>query len=125
MNARTILIVDDEPPIRAMLRRLFLEAGYRVYEAGDGMEALQRAQETRFDAIIIDFAIPGLLGSEVVQQLRKRPGYQTTPIFVMSGDHAELADMPQMPYGPTYHLQKPMMLEQVLAQVSQACGRSD
>lgn len=62
-----ILIVDDEPSVRRMLRRLLSEGGYQIVEAGDGAEALEIAirDESGFDLVITDIKMPVMDGREL------------------------------------------------------------
>lgn len=66
-----ILVVDDEPQIRAMLGTLLLKHGYQVTEAEDGEAALQIARSTQIDLIILDLLMPGKEGLETLMAFRK------------------------------------------------------
>ncbi|HXE57353.1 MAG TPA: ATP-binding protein [Gemmatimonadales bacterium] len=74
---RTVLLIDDEPSIRAALRRHLERAGWRVDEAADGSEALQKllaAPPDRYAALVTDLKMPGISGIEVHDRLaRERP----------------------------------------------------
>ena len=64
----TILLVDDEPTIRYLLRASLEGRGYRLLEADDGLSALESAQSELPDLILLDIALPGLSGLEVAQR---------------------------------------------------------
>jgi two-component system, chemotaxis family, chemotaxis protein CheY len=120
MRRFTILVIDDEPHIRAVLRRVFERAGYSAYEAADGLEALQIAKTTPIDVFLIDYAMPIMNGRDVLNNLRRLPGYTGTPAVMMSGDMwldppAETHEEPQ-----TILLIKPLRLDQVLEVVHRA-----
>jgi two-component system cell cycle sensor histidine kinase/response regulator CckA len=67
----TVLVVDDEAPIRHMARRILEDHGYRVTEASDGMEAASLlAQNSKIDLLIADLAMPKLGGDALVCQIR-------------------------------------------------------
>jgi CheY-like chemotaxis protein len=121
MASYSILIADDELPIRILMRRLFHGAGFSVFEAGSGPMALQIALENSLDVIVIDLAMPGLAGRPVIASLRRHTCYQALPIFVMSGNALELAAIDAAPEEPTYLLAKPFMIDRVLAMVIQSC----
>jgi CheY-like chemotaxis protein len=70
-SAGTIMIVDDEPGIRHLLRKLLTGVGYRVLEAGNGREALQQVETSEVDLVIMDLAMPELEGIETIQALRR------------------------------------------------------
>ena len=68
---RPLLVADDEPDIRLMLRTVLRTQGWKVEEVASGDEALVRCHEDgNFDAVILDQKMPGLSGAETAQQLR-------------------------------------------------------
>jgi CheY-like chemotaxis protein len=79
---RPVLVADDEPDIRLMLRTVLRPRGWRVEEASTGLEALERCRQEGFDAVILDHKMPGLSGAETAQQLRDE-GYGV-PIILYS-----------------------------------------
>src|SRR5437867_193303 len=80
-----ILIADDEPDIRNVLRRLLLSEGFCVCEAGDGYEALAAANTCEVSVIVIDILMPGMNGSEAIRTLRANPRFARTPILIITG----------------------------------------
>src|SRR6478752_6376830 len=66
-----VLIVDDEPAVRAALDRALRLDGYEVELAADGREALDRLADVRHDAVVLDVAMPGIDGLEVCRRLRR------------------------------------------------------
>ena len=82
---RTILVVDDEPDIRALVR-LALEhlAGWRVLDASGGEEALTVAADERPDAILLDFMMPGMDGSQTARRLGEDPRTATIPVVFLT-----------------------------------------
>lgn len=65
----TILVVDDEPPVRAMIGRALVELGYRVVEAASGPEALSLIRGERPDLVVLDFLMPGMDGAEAAREI--------------------------------------------------------
>ncbi len=78
-----ILIIDDEPQIRMMLKMMLESEGYTVAEACDGNEGIQRHKETPADLIITDIIMPGKEGIETIIALRKND--PSIKIIAMSG----------------------------------------
>jgi PAS domain S-box-containing protein len=70
-SAGTILVVDDEPGIRHLLRKLLTSVSYRVLEAENGREALRQVATSKVDLVIMDLAMPELEGVETIQALRR------------------------------------------------------
>ena len=91
MTTATILVIDDEAPIR-LLCRVNLEAeGMSVLEAGDGPSGLERAREERPDLVLLDVMMPGLDGWGVAEQLLERHDTAGIPIIFLTA-RAEFRD---------------------------------
>ena len=85
---RRVLIVDDSGSSRHRTRLAVEALGHSVEEADDGRGGLEVCEqsEERFDLIICDFNMPRLTGLEMVERVRRLPGYANTPIFILSAD---------------------------------------
>jgi CheY-like chemotaxis protein len=81
-----ILVVDDEPDERFLVRRMFERAGHEVQEAGDGEEALRAVRDSCPDLLVTDMMMPVMDGPELIRRLRAEPGTSTITILVSSGD---------------------------------------
>lgn len=68
---KTILIVDDQPGIRLLLKEVFSKEGYHTITAGSGIEALEKVQEACPDLVLLDMKIPGMDGIEILKRLKK------------------------------------------------------
>jgi len=80
---RSVLVVDDELPVRTLLRRALERRGFLVREAADGRSALAAVEAASADVIVLDMTMPDLDGAEVVRRLRASGC--TTPIVLSSG----------------------------------------
>ena len=85
-----ILIVDDEPDLRYLLRRVFERAGHVVTDAGHGEAALDVIQEALPDLVVTDMMMPVMDGAELIRRLRADPATAQIPILAVTGD-AQLA----------------------------------
>jgi CheY-like chemotaxis protein len=81
-----ILVVDDEPDQRFLLRRILQRAGYEVSEATDGAAALRAVQESLPDLVVTDVMMPVMDGVELIRCLRGNPATAHIPILAASGD---------------------------------------
>ena len=81
---KTILVVDDEAPIRELLRQSLEAEGYLVREAADGMEAIAQVQTQRPDLIILDVMMPAIGGFDVAAVLKNNPATMDIPIIILS-----------------------------------------
>ena len=116
--AARILVADDAPMIRMLVRRS-LEA-HHVVEVPDGQQALTMLRKWRPDLAILDWMMPGLTGLEVCQAARSDPALNGTILAVMTGladldaeEHARLA-------GVDHFLRKPILPRRLTALVEQA-----
>jgi CheY-like chemotaxis protein len=90
LDAATILVCDDDPSLRELVRAVLGER-YRFVEAADGIEALQLAGELRPDLIVLDVMLPGLSGIEVLEAIRTDPELAELKVVVITAwSHAEL-----------------------------------
>jgi len=81
-----ILVVDDEPDQRFLLRRVFEKAGHVVVDAGDGAAALTAVAESPPDLVVTDIMMPVMDGVELIRRLRSDPVTAGIPILSVSGD---------------------------------------
>jgi CheY-like chemotaxis protein len=81
-----ILVVDDEPAQRFLLRRIFERAGHEVTDAGDGATALRAVRESPPDLVVTDMMMPVMGGEELIRRLRSEPATAGIPILAASGD---------------------------------------
>jgi CheY-like chemotaxis protein len=89
-DRRTILIVDDFDDTRLLLKTWLRKKGFRVVEAGNGKEAIAKAEETEPDLIIMDVEMPELDGLSATRQIRKLKNYSELPIVAVSAYGADL-----------------------------------
>lgn len=119
MLGHRVLVADDEPDIRNILRRLLLTDGFCVCEAGDGIEVLAAADRCDLSVIIIDILMPEMSGIEAIQKLRADPRYAKTPIILITGSPVVRSLTRPYQLGDMILLTKPLDLDQVLATVQQ------
>ena len=111
----TVLVVDDEMPLRHYMARVMADDGYRVLTAADGMEALAMVdrRDPKVDLVITDVSMPLMNGPELAAQLATQ--LLPPPVLFVSGGHA-LIDVP----GPM--LQKPFLPADLSALVRSLIG---
>lgn len=84
-TSRSLIVIDDEPDIRFVLRTALERAGYRVEEAANGIEALERINANPPDAVILDLMMPKLDGHSVNLRLKENPTTAHIPVIVITG----------------------------------------
>ncbi|MEO0564167.1 MAG: ATP-binding protein, partial [Chloroflexota bacterium] len=83
-DVQTILIADDEAPVRQLLRELLEDAGYRVREAVDGRDALNKIAEELPDLLLLDIMMPQIDGFSVARTLKEDANLKNLPIIIVS-----------------------------------------
>jgi DNA-binding response OmpR family regulator len=114
----TILVIDDDAPVRAALRRILERAGYTVMVAADGRAGMRLHRERPADLIITDIFMPGQDGIETIRQLRHEG--PAVPILAISGgDQTGAVDLGEGAalLGASQTLRKPFELAELLAAV--------
>ncbi|MBW6438784.1 response regulator [Actinoplanes hulinensis] len=81
-----VLVVDDEPDLRFLHRRILGRAGHEVTEASDGSAALDSVHATPPDLVVTDVMMPIMDGIELIHRLRTDPATASIPILAISGD---------------------------------------
>jgi two-component system chemotaxis response regulator CheY len=87
-SGASILIVDDSPTMRGMIRMALAEGGYRVVEAANGHEGLARLKEVEVQLILTDVNMPGMDGVTFIRTLRQNPQFARIPILVLTTESA-------------------------------------
>lgn len=116
-DGATILIVEDEPPIRRLLRTTLTAHDYRTLEAGTGAEALQAVRHHRPDLILLDLGLPDRDGLELIADIRT---LAPVPIVVLSGRGEEAAKVAALDSGADDYVTKPFGAEELMARLRAA-----
>ena len=114
MTARPLLIVDDDPQIRAVLRIAFDQAGYAVEEAGDGAEGLTKARSGRFDLVVLDIGLPEMDGLALCRALRTT---HDTPVLFLTAREDEIDRVLGFELGGDDYVTKPFSPRELVARV--------
>jgi CheY-like chemotaxis protein len=113
----TLLVIEDEVPLRANLVRILSAEGYRVIAAADGDEGIRRVREDRPDLVICDILMPLVNGFGVLAALRSRPETAAIPFIFLtaSADKENLAR--GLRSGANDYVTKPFKIADLLAAV--------
>lgn len=91
-NGEFVLIVDDDPPIRNLVRQIFKRMGYEGREARDGAEALAIISEATPRLMVLDLMMPKMNGWEVIDALREQGKINEIPVIVLTAVGAQRTD---------------------------------
>ena len=112
---RTILIVDDDAGIRRLIATTLEDvSGYRLSEAGDGEEAVERAREVQPSIVFLDIDMPRLNGIETCRRLKSEPVTADATIVMLTGDSEHDAELDARRAGADLFLTKPFSPLQLL-----------
>ena len=111
---RTIMVVDDSRPIRIVIQRGLMEAGFRVISAENGKEALALLSKDRPDLILTDINMPEMDGFQFCEAVHADPEFATIPFVVMStlNERAQMREI--IKYGATDYLVKPFNVDELV-----------
>jgi two-component system, OmpR family, KDP operon response regulator KdpE len=112
-----VLVVDDEPPIRKLLRMGLETQGYQILDASNGQTALQLMSD-KPDLVILDLGLPDMQGLELLQQIRATR--EDLPVVVLSSRGDEVAKVAALDQGADDYVTKPFGMEELLARIRAA-----
>ena len=114
-----ILIVDDEEDVRKLLRRVLVERGYEVIEAGKGLDALRAVRDHMPSLILLDAMLPEVHGFDICRRIKGSRRYGHIPIIMVSAIYRgwRFAQDLRESYGVAVFLEKPFKISEVLNQV--------
>jgi two-component system KDP operon response regulator KdpE len=113
----TVLVIEDEPPIRRLLRTTLTAQDYRVLEAADGEEGLSLLRHERPDVLILDLGLPDIDGLELIRRIRAE---SPVPIVVLSSRDDEKGKVEALDLGADDYVTKPFGMEELVARLRTA-----
>ena len=119
---RSILLVDDELPIRRALKNALQEVAEHILEASTGTEAIDIAATQHPELIILDLGLPDLSGAEVCREIHR---FATMPIVVLSARHDEHDKVELLSLGADDYVTKPFSTKELLARVKAQLRRAN
>jgi two-component system, OmpR family, KDP operon response regulator KdpE len=120
MNTASILVVDDEPQIRRVLRSTLSFRGYEITETSSGEEALELVHKLKPDLILLDVNLPGISGIETCREIRRS---SSVPIIMLTVRNAERDKVVALDAGADDYVTKPFGIEELLARVRASLRR--
>jgi two-component system, OmpR family, response regulator CpxR len=118
---RSILLIDDDMELCALMTDYFAHHGFRIESAHDGRDGLGLAFEKNFDLIILDVMLPVLDGFEVLRQIRKR---SRVPVIMLTARTAQSDRVAGLDSGADDYLPKPFEPEELLARIGAVLRRA-
>lgn len=120
MKSANILVVDDEPQIRRVLRSTLSFRGYTISEATTGEEALDLFPKLKPDLVLLDVNLPGMSGVEICREMRRS---SDAPIIMLTVRNAERDKVVALDAGADDYVTKPFSIEELLARIRASLRR--
>lgn len=123
LQKKKILIVDDARLSREILKKIINETEFAIvaYEAKNGSKAISLVKNKDLDLIIIDLIMPGLSGSETIQEIRKID--ENIPILIVSAVEEEKLIYDSMKFGATDFIQKPFDKKKIISKMERVLNK--
>ena len=121
MSAGKVLVVDDDPQIRRVMKATLVGHGYEVIEARTGEEALEKMPAEMPNLVLLDMNMPGMGGLETCRAVR---GGSDIPVIILSVRNTEKDKVAALDAGADDYVTKPFSIEELLARIRAALRRS-
>lgn len=123
MNKK-ILVIDDSPTLRKLLRFYLKKKGYEVHEAHNGRVGLEAIDKEVFDFIILDMDMPVMNGAQVLEKLTQMVDFNV-PVLILSADKAQESKATGMSLGASYYITKPFKPLEVVSRIEEIFEERD
>lgn len=124
MQGKLVLIVDDEAPIREMLRFALTRAEFRIAEAGSAQEARLRIADERPDLILMDWMMPSVSGIELTRELKSQAQTRDVPIIMITARVEEEDKVRGLNIGCDDYVSKPFSYPELIARIQAVLRRA-
>jgi len=122
---RRILLVEDEAPIRELLRLHLSLAGFDIDEVADGTAALERVRSEKFDLIVLDVMVPGLDGITLCRAIRSQSINMASAVLILTARGSEADKVLGLESGADDYLTKPFSIREMVARVGAILRRNE
>jgi CheY-like chemotaxis protein len=119
-----ILLVEDEEPLRRVMKDLLERDGFVIFEAGDGIQAVDQVDRLKPDALVLDLNLPRMDGFGVLKHLRSKTESQRLPIIVLTAKGDEESEVRVFQAGATDYLTKPFRARALSTRLQAVLGRT-
>lgn len=121
MGTGRILVVDDDPQIRRVMRIMLITQGYEVCDARKGEEALDLIRSEKYDLVLLDINLPRMTGIETCRQIRF---FSDVPIIMMTVRNTERDKVEALDAGADDYVTKPFGMQEMQARIRAALKRT-
>jgi len=122
---KIIMLVDDDPSIRTLLKAALEKNGYDTLLFASGEEALEGLETRQADVVILDIILPGIDGLEVLKRIRSHPDHSNIPIIMLTTKDSEFETVLGLEMGADDYLSKPVRYYELIARLKKVLQRTD
>ena len=115
----SVLLVDDDPALRGLLRQMLELGGYVVHEAEDGLDALEKLNKVTPDVMVLDVMMPNMDGVTLCKRMRSNVKTIDIPIIMLSGKTQDKAVQEGLDAGANKYLKKPISFTDLISHVKE------
>ncbi|MBL8305312.1 MAG: response regulator [Rubrivivax sp.] len=119
--SRAVMVIDDCPVVRTVLRIALEDGGFHVAEAADGEDALEQLDGRPFAALVCDLSMPRVDGLSLLRWLRHHPRYRQTPVVVITLDQRPETRERARSLGAQAFMQKPCSPQALMSTLQRLC----
>ena len=119
---KTILTVDDSSTVRLVLSATLKEAGYKVIEAKDGQDAIEKLEKGKVNMLITDLNMPKVDGIDLIRHVRRNPACRFMPIIMLTTEADDTKRQEGKAAGASGWIVKPFKPEQLIGVVKKVLG---
>jgi two-component system phosphate regulon response regulator PhoB len=120
-----ILVVEDDPAIREMVRLALMRAGHEVQEAGSVLEARESISNHATDLMLLDWMLPGQSGFDFARALRNEAAHSSIPIIMLTARDQEMDRVSALDAGADDYVSKPFSVSELIARIGAVLRRTD
>ena len=120
----TILVIDDDPAIREMVKLALTGGGYQVQEAGNTLDARQAISNKAPDLILLDWMMPGQSGFDFARALQRDPGHRQIPVIMLTARDQDEDKVASLEAGADDYIAKPFSVSELLARIKAVLRRT-
>ncbi len=114
-----ILVVDDEPDVRALVHDIVTGSGYEVFTASTGEEALTKIVSVKPDLVILDVVMPGMSGLEVCRLMKAKPNLRNIRVLMLSALSRDVDQRLIAEAGADSYMRKPFSVNDLLSKIDE------
>jgi len=125
MKTKLILLIDDDLSIQKLLKAALEKNGYTTMPCPSGEAALEKLEQSTFEAVILDVVLPNMDGWDVLKWIRNHPVQHQLPVIMLTCKDSEIETVLGLEMGADDYLSKPVRYHELMARLKKACKKNN